>query len=50
MRTDALDRFGTRTEHRFTREQIRKMMEASGLEKVEFSPGDPYWCAVGLKR
>ena len=50
MRTDALDRFGTRTEHRFTREQIRQMMESAGLESIEFSDGDPYWCAVGVKR
>ena len=49
MRTDALDRFGTRLEQRFTREQIRSMMEAAGLERITF--GDfPFWCAVGYKR
>lgn len=33
MRTDALDRFGTRLEQRFTKEQILKMMEDAGLGK-----------------
>jgi len=49
MRTDALDRFGTRLEQRFTRQQIRAMMELAGLEKVTFSEQEPYWCAVGYK-
>jgi SAM-dependent methyltransferase len=49
MRTDALDRFGTILEQRFSREQIRHMMEAAGLEQVRFSLGPPYWCAVGTK-
>ena len=50
MRTDALDRFGTRTEHRFTREEISRMMRAAGLDDIRFSDGDPYWCAVGVKQ
>jgi len=49
MRTDALDRFGTRLEQRFTRQQIKVMMEVAGLEKVTFSEQEPYWCAVGYK-
>ncbi|HEX5270132.1 MAG TPA: class I SAM-dependent methyltransferase [Gemmataceae bacterium] len=49
MRTDALDRFGTRLERRFTAEQIRTMMHRAGLERITFSPGPPYWCAVGFK-
>lgn len=50
MRTDALDRFGTRLEQRFTREQIRGMMEDAGLERMTFSEGPPYWCAVAYRR
>jgi SAM-dependent methyltransferase len=50
MRTDALDRFGTRLERRFTAVQIRKMMEDAGLEKIAFSNAPPYWCAVGYKK
>jgi hypothetical protein len=50
MRTDALDRFGTPLEQRFTRAQITKMMTAAGLENIRFSDGFPFWCAVGFKR
>jgi hypothetical protein len=50
MRTDALDRFGTRIEHRFTKPQIRTLMETAGLERIEFSDVRPYWCALGYKR
>lgn len=49
MRTDALDRFGTRLEQRFSRAQISSMLEDSGLEGVLFSEIEPYWCAVGFK-
>jgi SAM-dependent methyltransferase len=48
MRTDALDRFGTRVEKRFTRQQIQSMMEAAGLEGIVFSEA-PHWCAVGYR-
>ena len=50
MRTDALDRFGTRLEQRFTKIQIQKMMERAGLEKIEFSSDAPFWCAVGFRK
>jgi len=50
MRTDALDRFGTRVEFRFTRDEIRSMMEQAGLEHVAFGEMEPFWCAVGRKR
>jgi SAM-dependent methyltransferase len=49
MRTDALDRFGTRLEQRFTQNQIRAMMENAGMKRITFSEGEPYWCAVGYK-
>jgi ubiquinone/menaquinone biosynthesis C-methylase UbiE len=50
MRTDALDRFGTRLEKRFTQNEIRQMMENAGLERIVFSDRPPYWCAVGYKK
>lgn len=49
LRTDALDRFGTRLEQRFTRAQIAQMMTAAGLTEIRFSDRVPYWCAVGRK-
>lgn len=48
MRTDALDRFGTRLERRFTKAEIRDMMKRSGLEKITFSETS-FWTAVGYK-
>ena len=50
MRTDALDRFGTRLEQRFTKNQIQKMMEVAGLRDIVFSNKVPYWCAVGTRK
>jgi len=50
MRTDALDRFGTRLEKRFTRAQIALMMEEAGLVSVTFSNEVPFWCAVGFRK
>ena len=50
MRTDALDRFGTRLEQRFSRVEIQQMMEAAGLERIVFSEKMPFWCAVGFAR
>lgn len=50
MRTDALDRFGTRLEKRFTAAQIQEMMEDSDLERIVFSDNAPYWCVVGYKK
>jgi SAM-dependent methyltransferase len=49
MRTDALDRFGTRLEKRFSRIEIERMMMEAGLTKIEFSDRAPFWCVVGWK-
>jgi ubiquinone/menaquinone biosynthesis C-methylase UbiE len=48
MRTDALDRFGTQLEQRFSRIEIQQMMESAGLEEIVFSEKNPFWCAVGF--
>ncbi len=50
MRTDALDRFGTPLEFRFTRAEIEKMLNTAGIGNVKFSDQTPYWCAVGIKQ
>jgi glycosyltransferase involved in cell wall biosynthesis/SAM-dependent methyltransferase len=49
MRTDALDRFGTRLEQRFPRSRIRQMMIQSGLGDIVFREAVPYWVACGRK-
>ncbi len=48
IRTDSLD-FATKLEKRFTKLEIQRMMERSGLENITFSNHAPYWCAVGYK-
>lgn len=50
MRTDALDRFGTRLEQRFSRKEIEAMMLEAGLEDIRFRDGLPYWVAVGRRK
>lgn len=49
LRTDALDRFGTRLEQRFSREEIRLMLAEAGFVDIHFSDRAPFWCAVGIK-
>ena len=49
MRTDALDRFGTRLERRFSRAEMQAMMEQAGLERIVFAES-VFWCAVGYAR
>lgn len=49
MRTDSRDRFGTPLERRFRAEEIETMMREAGLDEIEFSLTDPYWCATGIK-
>jgi SAM-dependent methyltransferase len=50
MRTDALDKFGTRLEHRMTKAEIAAMMERCGLTDIRFSNAVPFWCASGIRR
>lgn len=49
LRNDALDRFGTKLEKRFTRFAIEAMMKDAGLFNISFRDGAPYWVAVGFK-
>lgn len=49
MRTDALDRFGTKLEQRFTLDQIKSMMINAGLRDLAHSPEAPFWCVCGIK-
>lgn len=47
MRTDAFDRFGTRLEKRFTKEEAIALMTSASLEGVEVASEPPYWCLIG---
>jgi 2-polyprenyl-3-methyl-5-hydroxy-6-metoxy-1,4-benzoquinol methylase len=48
-KNDALDRFGTRLEKRFSKTQIKDMLEKSGCTAIEFSSNTPYWCCIAFK-
>ena len=43
IRNDALDRFGTPLEQRFTKVEIADMLNAAGMERVRFSENAPFW-------
>jgi SAM-dependent methyltransferase len=49
IRNDALDRFGTPLEQRFSKIEIERMMASCDLTNIVFSTGNPYWHAVGQK-
>ena len=49
MRTDALDRFGTRLEQRFSRADIAAMLRAAGCIDPIFSAHAPYWVVLARK-
>ena len=49
VRNDALDRFGTPLEQRFSKKEITEMMENAGLEDLLFSDFTPYWHVTGKK-
>ena len=49
-KNDALDRFGTKLEQRFSKSQIQEMLENTGFENIKFSNKPPYWCCVATKK
>jgi SAM-dependent methyltransferase len=48
MRTDSLDRFGTRLEKRYTREEVEELLRDAGLTNIRFC-SSAFWCAVGTR-
>lgn len=49
LRTDALERFGTRLEQRFSKPEIEAMMRDAGLADIRFSDRPPFWVACGTR-
>ena len=49
LRTDALDRFGTRLEHRFSKKEIADMLERAGFNNISFSENPPFWTAIAYR-
>lgn len=50
IRNDALDKFGTSLEQRFSKKQVETMMLQCGLEDILISPLSPFYHAIGRKR
>jgi len=50
MKNDALDRFGTRLEQRFSKNEIKSLFIENGFTDIKFSEKEPYWCACGIKK
>ena len=50
MRTDSLDRFGTKLEKRFSKKEITELLNKTGFKDVEFSNKMPYWVAICKKK
>ena len=50
LRTDALDRFGTRLEQRFTKIEVEAMLKEAGFIDIQFSNSAPFWCASAIKK
>jgi ubiquinone/menaquinone biosynthesis C-methylase UbiE len=49
IRNDALDRFGTSLEQRFSQAEVTTMMRNCGLDEIVISPSSPFYHAVGKK-
>ena len=48
MRTDSLDRFGTRLEKRYARDEMETLLRDAGLTDIHFC-SSVFWCAVGTR-
>lgn len=49
-KNDALDRFGTRLEQRFSRNEITIMLDNAGFHEIKFSNKTPFWCCIAIKK
>jgi ubiquinone/menaquinone biosynthesis C-methylase UbiE len=49
MRNDALDRFGTPLEKRFSKKEIWDLLDQTGFVNIQFSSNEPYWHAIAQK-
>ena len=49
IRNDALDRFGTSLEQRFSKADVEQMMRNAGLDEIIISDSSPFWHAVGKR-
>lgn len=50
MKTDSLDRFGTKLEKRFSKDEIKNILYEAGFERVTFSDAMPKWVCIAYKK
>lgn len=50
MKTDALDRFGTKVENRFLKKEIENLLLDSGFKDIKFSVNEPFWHVIAKKK
>ena len=50
IRNDALDRFATSLENRYSKQDIIQLFLNSGFDDIKFSENEPYWCASAIKQ
>ncbi len=50
MRTDSLDRFGTKIERRFSKREIKELLITHGFKNILFGKNMPYWVAFCRKK
>lgn len=50
MQNDALDRFGTKLEQRFSKAEITTMLRNAGFERIIFSDTTPFWTCISYKK
>ena len=50
MRTDSLDRFGTKLEKRFSKQEIIELLSSAGFKDIKFSKKMPFWVAICKKK
>ena len=50
MKTDALDRFGTKVENRYLKKEIEDLLIKSGFDNIKFSDNEPFWHVLAYKK
>ncbi len=49
VRNDSLDRFGSPPAHRFSKNEIERMLELAGFREIRFSDQAPFWHVTAIK-
>ena len=49
LKTDAYDRFTTKIEKRYSKDEVVQMMKLSGLNNIIVNDHQPFWTAIGYK-